>query len=60
MSTVSLILLGLVLTVLCLIVLFFIWDYHKEQQWRKRNPDEWIRLEGIKRGFYKKNKWDQE
>jgi len=60
MSTVSLILLGLVLTVLCLIVLFFIWDYHKEREWRKRNPDEWIRLEGIKRGFYKKNKWDQE
>jgi len=60
MSTVSLILLGLVLTVLCLIVLFFIWDYHKELEWRKRNPDEWIRLEGIKRGFYKKNKWDQE
>tara|TARA_R100001369_G_scaffold33524_1_gene58625 strand:- start:638 stop:820 length:183 start_codon:yes stop_codon:yes gene_type:complete len=54
------VILGTGLFVFLSIVLFFIWDYHKEQQWRKRNPDEWIRLEGIKRGFYKKNKWDQE
>jgi len=54
------VILGTGLFVFLSIVLFFIWDYHKEQQWRKRNPDEWIRLEGIKRGFYKKNKWDHE
>ena len=54
------VILGTGLFVFLSIVLFFIWDYYKEQQWRKRNPDEWIRLEGIKRGFYKKNKWDQE
>mgnify|MGYP003126431858 CR=1 FL=1 len=52
--------LGTGLFVLLGIVLFFLWDNYKEQQWRKRNPDEWIRLEGLRRGFYKKNKWDTE
>lgn len=54
------VILGTGLFVFLSIVLFFIWDNYKEREWRKRNPDEWIRLEGIKRGFYKKNKWDQE
>ena len=54
------IILGLALTVLCPGVLYLLWDYYKEREWRKRNPDEWIRLEGLRRGFYKKNKWDIE
>jgi hypothetical protein len=48
------------LLVLSWCLLFLLWDNYKERQWRKRNPDEWLRLEGLRRGFYKRNKWDDE
>ena len=56
MANISLILLGLALTVFCPCVLFLLWDYYKEREWRKRNPDEWIYQEGLRRGFYKEPK----
>jgi len=50
------VILGIGLFVLLSIVLFFIWDNYKERQWRKKNPDEWIYQEGLRRGFYKEPK----
>ena len=50
------IILGLALTVLCPGVLYILWDYYKEREWRKKNPDEWIYQEGLRRGFYKEPK----
>jgi hypothetical protein len=40
MSTVSLILLGLALTVLCPGLLYLLWDYYKEREWRRNNEDD--------------------
>ena len=43
MANISLILLGLALTVLCLgllCLLYLLWDYYKEREWRRNNPDE--------------------
>ena len=56
MANISLILLGLALTVLCPCVLFLLWDYYKEREWRRNNKDEWIYQEGLRRGFYKEPK----
>ena len=56
MANISLILLVIAMTVLCPCVLFLLWDYHKEREWRKRNPDEWIYQEGLRRGFNKEPK----
>jgi hypothetical protein len=50
------VILGTGLFVFLSIVLFFIWDNYKEREWRKRNPDEWIYQEGLRRGFYKEPK----
>lgn len=55
MSTVSLILLGLALTVFCPCVLFLLWDYYKEREWRRNNEDEWIYQEAERRGMNKRN-----
>tara|TARA_B110000495_G_C22677411_1_gene400018 strand:- start:471 stop:650 length:180 start_codon:yes stop_codon:yes gene_type:complete len=52
------IILGSITFFVLTVIIFFSWDYYKERQWRKRNPDEWIRLESLRRGFYKRNKWD--
>ena len=57
MSTVSLILLGLALTVLCLgllCLLYLLWDYYKEREWRRNNEDEWIYQEAERRGMNKR------
>ena len=50
------VILGTGLFVFLSIVLFFIWDNYKEREWRKKNTDEWIYQEGLRRGFYKELK----
>jgi hypothetical protein len=56
MANISLILLGLAMTVLCPGLLYLLWDYFKEREWRRNNEDEWIYQEGLRRGFYKEPK----
>jgi len=34
------------------------YNFYKEKEWRRNNPNEWIHKEGIRRGFYKKPKDD--
>ncbi len=55
MANISLILLGLALTVFCPCVLFLMWDYYKEREWRRNNEDEWIYQEAERRGMNKRN-----
>ena len=55
MANISLILLGLALTVFCPCVLFLLWDYYKEREWRRNNEDEWIYQEAERRGMNKRN-----
>ena len=53
MSTVSLILLGLVLTVFGPSVVYLLWVDYKEREW-KSNQDEWIYQEAERRGMNKR------
>jgi len=39
-----------------LLIVYSIYDRYQERQWRKRNPDEWIYQEGLRRGMYKEPK----
>ena len=55
MANISLILLGLAITVFCPCVLFLMWDYYKEREWRRNNEDEWIYQEAERRGMNKRN-----
>ena len=55
MANISLILLGLALTVFCPCVLFLMWDYYEEREWRRNNEDEWIYQEAERRGMNKRN-----
>ena len=54
MSTVSLILLGLVLTVFCPSVVYLLWVDYKEREWKSNNEDEWIYQEAERRGMNKR------
>jgi len=55
MANISLILLGLAMTVLCPGLLYLLWDYFKEREWRRNNEDEWIYQEAERRGMNKRN-----
>ena len=55
MSTVSLILLGLALTVFCPSVVYLLWVNYKEREWKSNNEDEWIYQEAERRGMNKRN-----
>ncbi len=54
MSTVSLILLGLVLTVFGPSVVYLLWVNYKEREWKSNNQDEWIYQEAERRGMNKR------
>jgi len=54
MANISLILLGLALTVFCPSVVYLLWDYYKEREWKSNNEDEWIYQEAERRGMNKR------
>ena len=40
MVSISLVLLGIAMTIFCPCVLFLLWDNYKEREWRRNNPNE--------------------
>ena len=55
MANISLILLGLALTVFCPSVVYLLWVNYKEREWKSNNEDEWIYQEAERRGMNKRN-----